>query len=59
MEKAKLNRQRALFYQEIRLKFKEETIEVLHLEHCMLMKRGLLEKWVRNTWKVLTCGAGD
>ena len=31
--------------------------EVLRLEH-MVLKLGRFGQWIRNTWKVLKCGAG-
>jgi hypothetical protein len=40
------------FHREAGPKFKEETSEVLHLEH-MVLKRGHFGKQIRNTWKIL------
>jgi hypothetical protein len=47
-------------HQQIGLKFKGETSEVLHLEHSFVWSRNLdTEKSVRNTWNVLKCSAGE
>jgi len=47
-------------YKQNVLKFKEETSEVLHLEHSLVWcwNSGHFDKQIRNTWKVLKCGAG-
>jgi hypothetical protein len=49
------------FHQQVELKFKEETDEMLHLEHsfCMVLKLGHYGKEMRSTLKVLKCGAGE
>jgi len=46
--------QRALFNSKLNLKFKKGTTDVLHLAYGA-------ETWteIRNTWKVLKCGAGE
>ena len=47
-------------YQQIGLKFEEETIKMLYLEHgFMVLKLGRFGQQIRNTWKVLKCGAGE
>ena len=45
----------------LELKFKEENYELLHLElsSFVVLKLGHFIKWIRNTWKVLKCGAGE
>jgi len=48
------------FYQQIGLKFEEETSKMLHLEHgLMVLKLGCFGQQIRNTWEVLKCGAGE
>jgi hypothetical protein len=43
------------------LQFKEETSEVLHMEHSfvVVVKTGHFRKWIRNMCKGLKCGAGE
>jgi hypothetical protein len=58
--KSSIQQEEDSFHQQIGLKFKEVTSKVLHLEHsfvwyCNLGHFGKL----RNTWKVLKCGAGE
>jgi len=47
------------FYRQIGLKFEEETNKMLHLKLCMVLKIGHSGQQIRNTWKVLKCGAGE
>ena len=54
-------RRRRLFSPGNELEFKDETIKVLPFEHSFFMVRkvGYFGKQVRNSWKVLKCGAGE
>ena len=48
------------FHQQIRLKIKEGTDEVPHLETqpSIVLKLGLFREQIRNIWKGLKCGGG-
>ena len=61
MAKAAFNKKKNLFYQEIGLKFEEETSEMLHFGAwlCMVLKLERSGQQIRNAWKVLKCGAGE
>ena len=53
-----------IYYQQVGLKFEEETSEMLRLEHgskrsIMVLKLGRSGQQIRNAWKVLKCGAGE
>ena len=54
-------KRRRLFSPGNELEFKDETIKVLPFEHSffMVLKVGYFGKQVRNSWKVLKCGAGE
>jgi hypothetical protein len=43
------------------LKLGKDTNKLLHLEHShfMVLKLGHFGAYIRNTWKVLKCGAGE
>jgi hypothetical protein len=40
-------------------KLEEETSEVLHLEHCMMLKLGHFGKQIRIAWKFVKRGDGE
>ena len=52
MAKAAFNKKKTLFTSKLDLNFEEETSKILHLEHGFGQQ-------IRNTWKVLKCGAGE
>ena len=53
--KSSVQQEEGSFHQQTGLEVKEETINVLHL----VLKLGHFRKWIRNTWEVLKCGAGQ
>ena len=59
-QKLHLTRRR-ICYQQIGLKFEEETSEMLPFGawFCMMLKLGRSGQQIRKAWKVLKCGAGE
>jgi hypothetical protein len=50
-----VQRRKTLFYQQIGIKFEEETSKMLHR---MVLKLGHFGQWIEITWIVFKCGAG-
>jgi hypothetical protein len=58
--RAAFNRKKNVFTSKLDLKFKVEASKMVHLEHSyMVLTVGHIRKEIRNTGKVLKCGAGE
>ena len=60
LQRRKMQQEEGSFYQQIGLTIKEETkkSDTFGAEVCVVLKLGRFGQQIRNTWKVLKCGAG-
>jgi len=55
MAKAAFNKKRTLFTSTLDLELRKKLVKCYVF---MVLKLGRFGQWIRNTWKVLKCGAG-
>ena len=60
MEKAAFSKKKTLFTSKLDLNLRKKLIKCyIWSMACMVLKLGHFGQQIRNTWKVLKCGAGE